>query len=208
MSNLMSRLLRVCVICAAAMPMLGHAALAETDQTLTGIDAIVPSPAERLNFVGAAPATLANGPERIYRTHAAHQARKAGYSQADLQCMAEALYHEARGEGTRGQAAVAEVILNRVDSRRFPATVCGVINQRSQFSYTIGGPKPIRNKAAFRRVTEVARAALSGAPRSLTGGATYFHTPAVRPSWSKRFHRTVRIGGHIFYRPTQRIASN
>ncbi|MDO5646705.1 cell wall hydrolase [Paracoccus sp. (in: a-proteobacteria)] len=130
------------------------------------------------------------------------------YSQADLDCMTEALYHEARGEGRVGQAAVAEVILNRVDDRRFPSTVCGVINQPRQFSYTIGGTKPMRNQTAVRVARQVAENALSGAPRELTGGATYFHTPAVRPAWSNRFQRTVQIGRHIFYRPHQRVAAN
>jgi spore germination cell wall hydrolase CwlJ-like protein len=131
------------------------------------------------------------------------------YDERDLNCMAEAIYHEARGESTRGQAAVAEVILNRAESRQFPSSVCGVINQPSQFSYTIGGRKAIRNKAAYLRARDIARNALAGAPRVLTGGATYFHTPAVRPSWSHRFQRTVQIGQHIFYRPGgQRVASN
>ena len=131
------------------------------------------------------------------------------YNESDLNCMAEAIYHEARGESTRGQAAVAEVILNRVESRQFPSSVCAVINQPSQFSYTIGGRKAISNKAAYLRARDIARNALAGAPRVLTGGATYFHTPAVRPSWSHRFQRTVQIGQHIFYRPGgQRVASN
>lgn len=96
-----------------------------------------------------------------------------------------------------------------MDSRRFPRTVCGVVNQPSQFSYTIGGRKPIRNKAAYLRARAIAENALAGAPRVLTGGATYFHTPAVRPAWSRRFQRTVRIGQHIFYRRGgQRVASN
>lgn len=130
------------------------------------------------------------------------------FSANDLNCLAEAVYHEARGESRQGQAAVAEVILNRVDSRQFPSTVCGVINQPAQFSYTIGGRKAISNKAAYLRARQIAEAALSGAPRNLTNGATYFHTPAVRPAWSHRFQRTVQIGAHIFYRTGQRVASN
>lgn len=144
-----------------------------------------------------------DGPEQVFLARSTP-----GFSANDLKCLAEAIYFEARGESRQGQAAVAEVILNRVDSRQFPSTVCGVINQPSQFSYTIGGPKPIRNKAAYQRARDIAQAALSGAPRELTGGATYFHTPAVRPSWSRRMHRTVQIGAHIFYRSGQRIASN
>ena len=128
-------------------------------------------------------------------------------SQRDLQCLAEALYFEARGEGAQGQRAVAEVILNRVDHPRFPKTVCGVVNQRGQFTYNKNAR--IREKGTFARVQKVAIAALSGAPRTLTDGATYFHTRQVKPSWSRRFERTTRIGSHIFYRSgVRRVASN
>ncbi|AXC49998.1 cell wall hydrolase [Paracoccus suum] len=136
-------------------------------------------------------------------------------SPAELKCLAEALYFEARGEPLAGQKAVAEVILNRRDSGRFPTSICGVVKQGGkggcQFSYHCGGAnRAIREKSAYMRVKRVAEAALAGSPRNLTGGATYFHTPAVRPSWSKRFTRTARIGRHIFYRPgkSQRVASN
>ncbi|QFQ86314.1 cell wall hydrolase [Paracoccus kondratievae] len=124
----------------------------------------------------------------------------------DLQCLSEALYFEARGEGLRGQQAVAEVILNRVDHPRFPKTVCGVVNQRGQFTYNKGAR--IREKGTFARVQKVAVAALSGAPRTLTNGATYFHARGVKPSWTKRFERTIRIGSHTFYRSDRRLASN
>lgn len=133
----------------------------------------------------------------------------ASISQSEFQCLSEALYFEARGEGHKGQAAVAEVILNRVDSRKFPDSVCGVVNQKGQFSYKGAGAKKIREKGAYKRSQNIARAALQGAPRTLTDGATYFHTPAVKPSWARRFVKTVKIGSHIFYRPRgQRIASN
>ncbi|WP_255330733.1 cell wall hydrolase [Paracoccus albicereus] len=156
-----------------------------------------------LRFADAKPAQVRNGPEQVYLARATQR-----FSEADLACLTEALYFEARGEGKQGQAAVAEVILNRVDSRAFPSSVCGVVNQQSQFSYTIGGKKRIGNKAAYLRVRNIAEAALSGAPRTLTNGATYFHTPSVRPAWSHRFQRTVQIGRHIFYRSGQRLASN
>lgn len=157
-------------------------------------------------YIGAAPARIsaaAAGPEQIYRASTAPTP-----SSRDLQCMAEALYFEARGESRAGQRAVAEVILNRVDSGRFPNNVCGVVNQRGQFSYTISGSRKIRNKSAYMRVRTVAQEALSGAPRTLTSGATYFHTPQVRPSWSRRFTRTTRIGSHIFYRQGRKLAAN
>ncbi len=128
----------------------------------------------------------------------------------DLSCLTEALYYEARGEGASGQKAVAEVILNRVDHPRFPKSVCGVVNQSGQFSYHGRVSKRFSEKAAYQRAKHIAQAALAGAPRNLTGGATYFHTGAVRPSWSRKFTRTTRIGSHIFYRSGggQRLASN
>lgn len=128
----------------------------------------------------------------------------------DLTCLAEALYYEARGEGVAGQQAVAEVILNRVDHPRFPGTVCGVVNQRGQFSYKGRVSGRFHEQGAYRRAQSIAVAALTGAPRNLTGGATYFHTRAVNPKWARTFTRTTRIGSHIFYRSgaSQRVASN
>ena len=134
-------------------------------------------------------------------------------SGSELQCLATALYFEARGESLKGQAAVAEVILNRVESPAFPRTICGVVNQRGaggcQFSYTCDGhADTIRERGAWLRASKVAAAMLNGAPRELTGGATHFHTPAVRPGWARKFTRTAAIGGHIFYRQPIRTAMN
>ena len=126
---------------------------------------------------------------------------------ADWLCLSEALYFEARGESVKGQVAVAEVILNRVKSRKFPNSVCGVVNQgtgkrnRCQFSYTCdGNPEVVHEPAAYRNVGKIARALLDGAPRNLTVGATYYHNHTVRPRWSRVFTRTASIDGHYFYR--------
>lgn len=120
-------------------------------------------------------------------------------------CLTEAIYFEARGESLKGQIAVAEVILNRVDSPRYPRTVCAVVHQRGnggcQFSYLCDGRSDrMREKAAADLAGRIARAMLDGAPRLLTDGATHFHTRSVRPGWSNRFARTAKIGAHIFYR--------
>ena len=122
-------------------------------------------------------------------------------------CLAKALYFEARGESVKGQFAVAEVILNRVDSRSYPNSICGVVNQGSgrgkscQFSYTCDGRADrISEKAAFARAAKIARLMIDGAPRTLTNGATHFHTSNVRPGWARRFPNTARIGSHLFYR--------
>lgn len=124
---------------------------------------------------------------------------------AEWKCLAEAIYFEARGEPVRGQFAVAEVILNRSESTIYPNTICGVVHQGSgtgcQFSYTCDGRADrVRDAQAFRLAGQIARLMLDGAPRRLTGGATHFHTKAVRPRWAQDMPRTTVIGHHIFYR--------
>lgn len=123
------------------------------------------------------------------------------------ECLTQALYFEARGESVKGQFAVAEVILNRASSSRFPNSVCGVIHQgtgkkyQCQFTYTCDGRAEIVNeKAAWTRLGKVARLMLDGAPRRLTDGATHYHTKAVNPRWARSFPRTASIGVHHFYR--------
>ncbi len=133
----------------------------------------------------------------------------------EWQCLAEALYFEARGETVKGQFAVAEVIMNRVDSARYPDSVCGVIHQGTgrkyacQFTFTCDGiPETISEPAAYRRVGKVAKLMLSGAPRNLTDGATHYHTTAVSPRWARVFPKTAKIGVHVFYRQPVRVSQN
>jgi spore germination cell wall hydrolase CwlJ-like protein len=137
-------------------------------------------------------------------TEAWLMAQPAPEGDAAWQCLTEALYFEARGESLEGQIAVAEVILNRVDSALYPRAVCGVVKQRGgggcQFSYVCHGKSKMREKAAADLAGRIARAMLDGAPRLLTDGATHFHTRSVRPGWSKRFAHTASIGAHLFYR--------
>ena len=129
-------------------------------------------------------------------------------------CLAEALYFEARGEKVEGIFAVAEVILNRVDSPLFPDTVCDVVYQgtgrlyQCQFTYSCDGRKEtIHERDAYEAVAKVARLMLDGAPRDLTAGATHYHTKAVNPSWAQVYPRTATIGYHHFYRKPDRYAS-
>ena len=128
-------------------------------------------------------------------------------------CLTEAIYFEARGESTRGQFAVAEVILNRVDSRKYPNTVCGVVMQGTgkkyacQFSYTCDGKaEVVKNKKAFVKAARIAKAMLDGRPRVLTNRATHYHTTAVSPRWSKKLQKTTQIGVHIFYRYPSKVS--
>lgn len=128
-------------------------------------------------------------------------------SDPEWRCLTEALYFEARGESQIGQIAVAEVILNRVDSARYPDTVCAVVRQGSsrgpgcQFSYNCDGKKEvIANREAYEALGKIAWVMLQGRPRTLTGKATHYHTTQVRPKWARRLVQTARIGDHVFYR--------
>ena len=132
---------------------------------------------------------------------------------AQWECLARALYFEARGESVAGQFAVGEVVLNRVDSGMYPRSVCGVVNQGSkyacQFSFVCDGQSDkIRERAIYQQVGKIAELLLEGAPRNLTKGATHFRTGAVRPGWSRTFPQTAKIGAHYFYRQPLRLASN
>lgn len=120
---------------------------------------------------------------------------------AQWQCLKTALYFEARGESLKGQFAVAEVILNRVDNPDYPRSVCSVVEQGCQFSFTCDGHSDVmKDWASADRAGRIARVMLDGAPRGLTQGATHFHTVNVRPGWARKFPRTASIGAHLFYR--------
>lgn len=167
-----------------------------------------------IRTIGAAvlAATLTAGSMAVANPAPAATTAPAAVNPAELDCLAKAIYFEARGEPVAGQRAVAEVILNRVDNPRYPSSVCAVVGQGNrngcQFSYQCSGRSlAIREKSAFTRAVNIARAALSGAPRDLTDGATHFHTRQVNPSWSRSFARTAQIGQHIFYRQGQRVAA-
>ena len=121
---------------------------------------------------------------------------------AEQDCLAYAVYFEARGESLRGQLAVAEVVMNRAASGRFPTSLCGVVVQRAQFSFVRRGrmPRPDRSSDAWRRAVGVARVAAEGmAPRLLPPSCLWYHANYVSPGWGHRLAETTRIGLHIFY---------
>ena len=114
-------------------------------------------------------------------------------------CLAVAIFYESKGEPLSGQMAVAHVILNRVDSPRFPSTICGVVTQRSQFSFVRGGRLPsARPGAQWNTARAVARAALADAWDSPVGSAMFFHASRVSPGWNRTI--VASIGNHVFYR--------
>lgn len=128
------------------------------------------------------------------------------HSQNDSDCLTQAIYYEARGEGTDGMRAVAQVILNRVRHPAYPKTICGVVYQGAtqrvscQFSFVCNGAMngPLETWA-WRRAKSVADAALGGYVMSSVGTATSFHTTGVKPGWSGTMDRVTQVGSHIFY---------
>jgi hypothetical protein len=124
-----------------------------------------------------------------------------------LTCLSEAVYYEARGETPAGQAAVAQVVLNRMRNPAFPKTVCGVVFQGvhtsagCQFSFACDGAmNGPREPAAWRRAQQVASRALEGFRAPGVGSATHFHVVGDDPGWGPRLLRVAQIGLHVFYR--------
>ena len=118
----------------------------------------------------------------------------------ELACLAGAIYFESKGETLAGQLAVGRVIVARAKSGRFPASYCGVVYQRSQFSFVQGRGMPAINKAgrAWTEAARIARIAHEGSWKSPVEGALFFHAARVSPNW--RLTRLARIDNHVFYR--------
>lgn len=119
-----------------------------------------------------------------------------------LRCLAGAIYFEARGEPLAGQLAVAEVIVNRAASGRFPASYCGVVTQRSQFSFVKGGRMPAAptGSPVYERAKAIAQIAHRDLWSSDAKDALFFHARHVSPAWSGRKQAAARIHNHVFYR--------
>ncbi len=118
----------------------------------------------------------------------------------NLRCLAGAIYFESKGEPLSGQLAVAEVIINRAQSGRFPSDICSVVKQPGQFSFVRGGEMPTVSTArsAYRTAIAVAKVAIDDMWDSPAAKALFFHARRVSPGW----HRTqiASIGNHVFYR--------
>lgn len=124
-----------------------------------------------------------------------------------LTCLATAIYFEARGEPESGQIAVGQVILNRVEHRAFPSTVCGVVYQNArrknacQFSFACDGvADKITDRKLYQEIKERAAKLLSGqAAGGHVSDSTHYHAAYVSPDWARRLLQTGRVGAHIFY---------
>ncbi|MDI4642139.1 cell wall hydrolase [Rhodoblastus acidophilus] len=127
---------------------------------------------------------------------------------SEKHCLAQAVYFEARGESEEGQAAVAQVVLNRMTSGLYPSTICGVVFQNRshyracQFSFACDGHAlRIREPDAWTEATQVAENVLAGKTWNADiGDATHYHANYVRPRWARSLKKMDVIGKHIFYR--------
>ncbi len=130
------------------------------------------------------------------------------FSDKEQKCLAEGIYFEARGESVKGQAAVAQVILNRVRNPHYPDTICGVVYQnedwrnRCQFSFACDRiPDIIASPRHWKIAKEIAMAVTAGKIWFKdVGSATHYHATYVRPAWGPTMKRVEKIGKHIFYR--------
>ncbi|MDQ7019171.1 MAG: cell wall hydrolase [Robiginitomaculum sp.] len=146
--------------------------------------------------------------ETFTKTHI----EKAAAQEKALNCMAMAIYYEARSETLSGQLAVAQVVLNRVKHRAYPDNVCDVVfegsnrNTGCQFTFTCDGSMAILpRQAGWNRSRKAAIHAMLGMSDVTIGRATHYHTVEVQPYWSSNLLRTANIGMHVFYRfPSRR----
>jgi hypothetical protein len=200
---------------AAAPISIEGAAPASIDAALDQVDAkvaLAPAPTEEKTFASrvwtaatsffTAPAAApsATAPMRSLDELVAEYAGDATDSR-EQDCLAKAVYFEARGEPIDGQLAVAEVVLNRAASGRYPSDICAVVTQPWQFSFITKGrfPKPDMRSDSWRKAVAIARIAQGNLADKLASNVLWYHADYVSPSWGKRLSRQVKIGLHIFY---------
>jgi len=124
-----------------------------------------------------------------------------GIDSEEMNCMSLNIYHEARGEPEHGQLLVAHVVMNRVDAAQWPDTVCGVVYQDKQFSWThdnISDDTP--NHRARQKSREIARQAMSGRGKRKVDGPTHYHASNIVPWWASKLEFMYGVGNHKFYR--------
>jgi len=127
---------------------------------------------------------------------------------AEHRCLSEVMYYEARGEGSSGQKAVAEVVFHRLRNGKYGNSICAVVYEGAgrpscQFSFTCNGDmRRAKDMGAWRNAEFLAARIMTGEVHlaNATGGATNFHATSVEPVWAPTLKRTTQIGNHVFYR--------
>ena len=139
------------------------------------------------------------------------------YSERDIECLALNSYYESRNQSVAGQIAVAQVVLNRVESPNFPDTICEVIQQGPTYTNWKGNEMPVRDRCHFswwcdgksdipvdvqtyHRILDRVQELLYSDTVDITDGSLYYHADYVEPFWSSYYERTMVIDDHIFYR--------
>lgn len=189
------------VAVASLAPELASPALDAIDSAAPGTGAPVPRMlSQQIAYARAdAPVTVFDG------TVKSKSGKKV--SAKELNCMATAIYFEARGESYRGQVAVGQVVMNRVAHKLYPDTICAVVFQNKskrnacQFSFACDGiPERVYDKKAWAQAEEIAKGVVSG-DLYLTevGYATHYHATYVYPHWAPRMKKVTKIGLHVFY---------
>lgn len=208
------------------MPESVKSAIARSDRVLIGALAIV-----------LATASAAVGASLVYHPHTekavakaapapepapAAPALKVGSDSVMAQllrehrCLSEVMYYEARGEGTAGEKAVAEVVFHRLNHGDYGHSICAVVYEGAgkpgcQFSFTCNGAlKKAKQPRAWHRAELMAARILTGEVplKNTTGGATSFHAVSVSPAWADALEKTTQIGNHIFYRGNVRTRAS
>lgn len=114
-------------------------------------------------------------------------------------CLAKTVYREAADQELKGQLAVAQVVINRTKSARFPRSVCGVVGQPGQFAET-SAVRPQPGSRSWATAVAISSIAVDGRIGQVAPGAMFFHADYVHPAWSRHHQRVAQIGDHIFYR--------
>lgn len=117
----------------------------------------------------------------------------------EFNCLSRTVYFEARGEPVPGQFAVASVVMNRVRSKLYPQTVCSVVHQPYQFSWTLLKNLQIKDINAWRDAQHVAWIVLNAGLKSNVGRSMDYHSVEVNPHWASHYVKAIVIGNHIFY---------
>jgi N-acetylmuramoyl-L-alanine amidase len=164
------------------------------------IEVPLPQPELTAPESGAQTATDATGPSAASLAELVAATPLPGTLSRELECLAGAIYFEARSETLSGQLAVGRVIIARAASGRFPTSYCGVVYQPSQFSFIRARAMPPVNREnrLWQQAVKIALIADNGTWKSPVEGAMFFHAARVSPSWGKT--RIARVDNHIFYR--------
>ena len=180
------------------MPTLVVPAVLSTPQLPTTPDVLAPSdePAvdDATDDIAEAPAVSGTLAEMVA------QLRSTEPGSSELECLAGAIYFESKSESLKGQLAVGHVIANRAASGRFPSSYCGVVYQRSQFSFVRGGkmPRIARSGTQWKTAVAIARIVDQKLQPTPVSKALFFHARRVSPGW--RLKRVATLGNHVFYR--------